>query len=192
MNNSPIAQKLQAIRKQKRLTLKQLSQRSGISIATLSKIENNRLSPTYEKIVALAQGLEVDVGSLFVTEPVSPMMGRLSVNRKGQGVIHETLQYQYQMLHNDLQNKKFIPLLTTLKAFERHSFPKLLNHEGEEFLYVLSGQVILYTECYAPITLNSGDSCYYDSNMGHAVISASTYPAQILWVAITFTRETTS
>lgn len=177
-----LAQKLKYLRRQTQLTLQQLSQRSGISTSTLSKIENGQLSPTYEKIAALAKGLSVDVGELFTPLQNSGSRTRRSVWRQGQGVLHATSQYAYEMLHTDLSEKRFIPLLTTVKARTKTDFPKLLVHDGEEMIYVLTGVVTLYTDVYAPLELQAGDSCYFDSTMGHACISVGESDAQVLWL----------
>ena len=65
-------------------------------------------------------------------------------------------------------------------AFE--DFDGWVRHDGEEFLYVLTGQIRLLTEFYAPIDMKRGDSAYYDASMGHNVISLSPEDATILWV----------
>ena len=57
-----------------------------------------------------------------------------------------------------------------------------MRHDGEEFLYVLKGIVIFYTEFYEPVELRRGDSAYYDATTGHNLISASWDYATILWV----------
>lgn len=189
MSEPNLANTVKALRQKNGLTLKQLSQRSGISTATLSKIEHGQLSPTYEKIAALAKGLAVEVGELFRTDAIAPMLGRRSITRKSSGVVHHTKQYLYELLNADLENKRFTPMVATLKARERTEFSKLHSHDGEEFFYVLSGKVILITEFYTPLELNPGDSCYFDSTMGHACLSAGEEDAQILWISYTFTGK---
>jgi transcriptional regulator with XRE-family HTH domain len=173
---------LRRLRKQSALTLQQLGQRSGISVSTLSKIENGQLSPTFEKIAALAQGLDVDVGELFSPSPRPTPLGRKSVSLKGTGVVHETAQYAYEVLNTDLARKLFVPLVATIKAHSISEFPAMLRHDGEEFVYVLSGTVIINTEFYEPFTLEAGDACYFDSAMGHACVSGSKVDARVLWV----------
>lgn len=180
-----LATKLKQLRHDKGLTLQQLSNRCRISVSSLSKIENGQLSPTYEKIAALAQGLAVDVGELFRSDTASSASGRRSITRKGDGVPYHTGQYAYELLNTDLAHKRFIPLLATLKAHEPSAFPQLHHHEGEEFFYVLSGTVQLLTELYAPLILHPGDCCYFDSTMGHACLSAGQEDAQILWISYT-------
>lgn len=177
-----LANQVHRLRKQAGLTLQQLSQKSGISISTLSKIEKGQLSPTYEKIVLLAKGLNIHVAELFQEESSNTPNGRLAITRTGTARVHSTRQYDYQALCADLSNKRFIPLLTRIKAHDIREFPALLQHEGEEFIYVLEGSVTVHTDFYQPITLQQGDACYFDSTMGHACVAGEN-DAWVLWVS---------
>lgn len=183
ISTNTLAAKLRLLRRTAGLTLQQLSDRCGISLSALSKIENGQLSPTYEKIAALAAGLRVDVGELFSPVATVSPIARRSVVRGSEGVAHSTDQYLYKILHTDLADKRFIPLVTTIKARDRKEFPQLLSHAGEEFIYVLQGEISLYTEGYEPLRLAPGDACYFDSRMGHACTSESDEDATVLWVS---------
>jgi len=178
-----LAETVRTLRSRAKLTLQQLSARTGISVSTLSKIENGQLSPTYEKIAALAKGLSVAVTELFGGLQKPMPVGRRSLTRAGQGVPYETRRYHCELLNADLAEKKFMPLLTTIKARSESEFGKLSRHDGEEFLYVLEGQIVLHTDFYAPVTLSPGDSCYFDSAMGHACYSVGETDAKVLWVS---------
>ncbi|STZ75463.1 helix-turn-helix domain-containing protein [Bergeriella denitrificans] len=173
--------KLHRLRKQSGQTLQQLSEKSGISVSALSKIEKGQLSPTYEKIAALARGLGVHVAELFYEEQHATPNGRLAVTRTGEAPLHRTAQYDYRPLCGELTNKQFVPLLTTVKARSIKEFPSMLQHDGEEFIYVLSGEITVHTDFYQPVTLYAGDCCYFDSSMRHACI-AGKEDALILWV----------
>lgn len=177
-----LARKTRDLRKAAGLTLQQLSARSGISQSALSKIENGQLSPTYEKILALAKGLGIDVAELF-SESTSAPIGRRGVTRKGQGVVHSSAQYDYEVLCADVSGKQFLPLLTTIKAHSLNDFPVLPRHEGEEFAYVVSGEIVLHTEFYEPLKLAEGDCCYFDSNMRHGLVSTGAKDAIVMWVS---------
>jgi len=180
---SVLSNALRRLRSAAQLTLKELGVRSGIAASTLSKIENGQLSPTYEKIVLLADGLGVDVAELFSGEHSAAVAtGRRAICRQGEGVVHVTPQYEYEMLCADVTRKQFLPLVTRLRAHKREAFPELLRHEGEEFVYVLEGQVTLYSDFYEPMVLNEDDSCYFDSHMGHVLVSSGAADARILWV----------
>ncbi|AOB33657.1 hypothetical protein AKI39_12055 [Bordetella sp. H567] len=176
-----LSRKLRRLRREAQLTLQQLSARCGISVSTLSKIEKGQLSPTYEKIAALAQGLNIQVGELFNDEPLAAPTARRSLTRRGQGVMHATEQYDYEVLCAELAHKQFVPLLATIKARTLKAFPAMLHHAGEEFIYVLHGRITVHTDYYQPMELAEGDSCYFDSTMGHACV-AGDEDARILWV----------
>lgn len=172
------------LRQKSGLTLQALGERCGVSTSTLSKIENGRLSPTYETLLRLADGLQVEVAELFNAGiGVASASGRRSATRRGQGIVHDTPQYQYELLCADLSHKHFVPLLTRIKAHAIEAFPRLSRHDGEEFIYVLSGTMTLHTEYYAPMQLEAGDSCYFDSTMGHACVSTGDQDARILWIS---------
>ena len=164
------------------LTLQELSGRTGLAFSTISKIEKSQISPTYENILKLANGLAIDVAALFSENSVSITSGRRTVTRAGLGVRHTSPQYEYEMLCTDIARKQFIPLLTRIRAHRITEFGEPISHEGEEFIYVVSGAVDLFTDEYQPLRLAQGDSCYFDSTMRHACVSAGEEDAMILWV----------
>lgn len=135
------------LRQRKGLTLQQLSSRSGLAVSTLSKIENSQLSPTYETLLRLADGVGVGVAELFDTSPKAEIAsGRRSITRRGAGLRHVSPQYEYELYCSDLSRKRFIPFVTTITARSLQEFPAMPSHDGEEFIFVLSGAVELYTE----------------------------------------------
>lgn len=164
------------------LTLQRLSERSGISLSALSKIENNQLSPTYDTLIKLAHGLSVNVSTLFSDDGETPPRGRRSVTRRGEGKIYRTSSYDYEMLCTDLAEKKLVPIFASIKARERKDFSSLITHDGEEVIFVVSGEVELITEFYEPLVLRRGDCVYFDSTMGHACIAHGREPAEVFWV----------
>ena len=63
-------------------------------------------------------------------------------------------------------------MVSRVKARSLAEFGDLVRHDGQEFLYVLSGRVIVHTEFYGPMTLQEGQAMYIDSTMGHAYLVA--------------------
>lgn len=177
-----IAGTLRDLRKAAGLTLIDLAERSSLAASTLSKIENGQMSPTYDTLHALAEGLDIDITELVTGGRGHSVNGRRAVTRRGEGIVHSTAQYDYEMLCTDIANRRFVPLLAEVKARSMHSFDGLLSHPGEEFIFVLRGEVDLYTEFYAPTHLAPGDCCYFDSTMGHALINSGDEDAKVLWV----------
>ncbi len=177
-----LARKTKSLRAAAGMTLQALSAASGVSQSALSKIENGQLSPTYEKILALAKGLGVDVAELFNDSTAGTPMGRRTVTLKGRGVLHHSAQYDYEILCSELSGKQFLPLLATVKAHGVQEFSALPKHDGEEFVYVVRGDITLHTEFYEPIRLCEGDCCYFDSGMRHGLVSAGRQDAVVLWI----------
>ena len=86
------------------------------------------------------------------------------------------------MLAGGLRKKQMLPYRAVIRARRVEEFGGWVRHDGEEFLYVLTGIVRLYTEFYEPMDLRRGDSAYYDASMGHNVVSLSDEDATVLWV----------
>ncbi len=164
------------------LTLTELAQRAGVAVSTISKIEAGQLSPGYETLQRLAIGLGVDVAELFRPLVESVSTGRRGITRKGHGVLHRSKHYDYEALASDLSRKRFLPLFATIKARTIEEFEGLPSHEGEEFIFVVSGKVTLHSEHYEPVTLGPGDSAYFDSRAGHALTSDGPQDAKIVWI----------
>ncbi len=170
------------LRKSRNWTLEQAAKQAGLARSTLSKIENGQMSPTYEALKKLAVGLEISVPQLF-TQPVqSQAGGRMTHTRSGQGGAVTTVTYEHELLSEGLTQKQMLPYRARVRARSLDEFDGWVRHAGEEFLYVLTGVVQLYTEFYEPIEMRRGDSAYYDATMGHNVVSLSEDDATILWV----------
>ncbi|WP_299922212.1 XRE family transcriptional regulator [uncultured Pelagimonas sp.] len=170
------------LRKERNWTLEQAAKQAGLARSTLSKIENGQMSPTYEALKKLAVGLEISVPQLFTQPQQEKVNGRMAVNRSGEGQEHATATYEHELLAENLTRKKMLPYRARVRARSLDEFDGWVRHDGEEFLYVLTGVVKLFTEFYEPIEMRRGDSAYYDSTMGHNVISTSDEDATILWV----------
>jgi transcriptional regulator with XRE-family HTH domain len=178
-----LGRSLRAIRARMDLTLAEVAERTGVSVATLSKIENGQLSPTYDKLVQLCEGLGLDI-SAFFREPeraTAPgVTARRSITRRGEGLLVRTPNYDYRYLCADLANKGMVPILITIRARSLVQFSALSRHSGEEFVHVLRGRIEVHTEHYAPLTLERGESIYLDSTMGHAFLTTGRSSAQVL------------
>jgi transcriptional regulator with XRE-family HTH domain len=174
--------RVRAIRKAQGWTLEQAASQAGLARSTLSKIENGQMSPTYEALKKLAEGLQISVPQLFTPPKKTEVTGRMTVTKTGEGAAHATTTYEHELLAGALTHKNMLPYRARIRARTMDEFDGWVRHDGEEFLYVLTGVICLYTEFYAPIELRRGDSAYYDASMGHNVVSHSPEDATILWV----------
>ena len=174
--------RVRELRKARDWTLEQAANQAGLARSTLSKIENGQMSPTYEALKKLATGLQISVPQLFTPPEKSQVNGRLAVTKSGEGNAQATVTYEHELLAEALTKKQMLPYRARVRARSMDEFDGWVRHDGEEFLYVLTGVVLLYTEFYEPIEMRRGDSAYYDATMGHNVVSISGEDATILWV----------
>lgn len=179
-----LGERLKTLRTAKGLTLPELAEVSGLSRSSLYKVENSEMSLTYDKLIQLAKGLDVNVSELFqeddsVTNKAT-ITARREVGRDGEGYRLETKSYDYLYLCPELNDKKLTPIRGVIRSRSIEDFGELITHEGEEFNYVCEGAIEVHTEYYSPVRLNKGDHIYLDSTMPHAFISVSAKPAIVL------------
>lgn len=177
-----LGRRVRDLRKERGWTLEQAARQAGLARSTLSKIENGQMSPTYEALKKLAEGLAISVPQLFTAPSRPQVSGRMAVTKASEGQAQATVTYEHRLLAGALRAKQMLPYTARVRARGIEEFGGWVRHDGEEFLYVLTGVVRLYTEFYEPVELRRGDSAYYDASMGHNVISLSPEDATILWV----------
>ncbi|MBM7035194.1 helix-turn-helix domain-containing protein [Vibrio ulleungensis] len=174
--------RIKEIRTQLGITLEEASQRTGLARSTLSKIENEQISPTFQAMQKLATGLSINMPQLFEPPVKKQASGRRDITLKGEGKPHPTPTYEHELLATQLSNKRMMPFKSRIHARAFDEYQDWVRHDGEEFLLILDGEVLFYSEFYEPLAMREGDSVYYDANMGHMLVSTSTEDAQILWV----------
>lgn len=177
-----LAERVRELRRARGWTLEAAASQIGLARSTLSKIENGQMSPTYEALKKLAEGLGISVPQLFTPPSKGQVMGRMALTKAGEGAPHITTTYEHELLAQSLRTKQMLPYRTRIRARSFEEFDGWVRHDGEEFLYVLTGIVRLYTEFYEPAELRRGDSAYYDASMGHNLVSVSPEDATVLWV----------
>lgn len=167
---------LRGLRDREGWTLKEMSANCGIPVSTLSKIEHDRLTLTYDKLQHVAERLGLRLSDLLAEnseEPANqPITARRSIGNIDRAVRVETPNYDYHYLCTELRQKRMIPAISRIRAHSVAEFGDLVHHSGEEFLYVLSGRIVIHTQFYDPVTLGPGECIYLDSSMGHAYLAA--------------------
>jgi len=180
---------IRALRLGKGLTLAQVSEKTGLAVSTLSKLEIGSVSLSYDKLMLISKGLGVDMASLVDPKPQVARgsglaAGRRAVQRAGEGQLVETHSYRQVYLATELLNKKMTPMFVEIRARTlaefNEEFGGLIRHPGEEFTFVIEGELDFLSELYAPVRLRAGDSIYFDSEMGHAYLKASEEPCRLV------------
>jgi transcriptional regulator with XRE-family HTH domain len=151
-----------------------MSERTGIPLSTLAKVEHDRLTLTYDKLLQLSQRLNLRMSDLFSEAdgtPDAPITARRSIGRLSDAIRVNTPNYEYFYMCPELRRKRMVPTVTRIRARSVEEFGELVHHPGEEYIYVLQGPVEIHTEFYEPILLQTGESIYIDSTMGHAYVA---------------------
>jgi transcriptional regulator with XRE-family HTH domain len=177
---------LKEFRHQRGLTLSEMSAMTGIPASTLSRIENNQVSLTLDKMLRLSRGLGIELTELIAGrgKPEAKQMtnGRRAFDLPGVGKLVDTPQYEYHYHSAELTPKRMVPMTGLAKCRSLSEFGDLISHDGEEYTYVLEGAIEVHTEFYSPLRLEAGGSVYFDSTMKHAYLAAGSGPARLLCV----------
>jgi transcriptional regulator with XRE-family HTH domain len=159
------------------LTLEQVAARTGLTRSVLSKVENFRVTPSLPALAKIAEALETTVSDLTrgVGEP-----SEISIVPKGQGVHLEREQPRtgiaYELLTQTSAGAMESLLISLPDASARE---EPTYHEGEEFLYVVKGQVVLRYDDQ-PYELSEGDSAHFNANIPHSITNRGETPATVL------------
>jgi transcriptional regulator with XRE-family HTH domain len=173
--------RLKPLRQSKDLTLDELSRLSGVSIATISKIENQQQKPGFETILKISRALHINFVHMLEPEPAAPLkMARRVITRASEAPVYASGICSYAAHATELAQKAMVPLVMQIKTTIVPPAEEWSVHDGEEFAYVLEGEIMLHTEHYAPAVLKKGDSCYFDSTMRHAYVCRDAGGATLL------------
>lgn len=180
-----IGARLKGFRTAQGLSLAKLAQMTGISNATLSRVENGQVLVSAHNLYALSQALRVDITAFYAEGPSPLRAGIRSVARRGEGQQVSTNDFLSRVFASDLAHKKMHPAINTITATSPAAAGGLSGHAGEEFIYVVSGTLVLHSEHYAPLMLAPGDTLYFDAAMPHAYVATDAGPADILVITTT-------
>ncbi|SFM32682.1 helix-turn-helix domain-containing protein [Shimia aestuarii] len=161
-------------RQQRKLTLKELCDKAGVSVGYLSQVERGNATPSLGTLAQIARALDLGL-DYFVARPkpgdaVSYAAQRRKFSISDSGVTYEALSTDFP----GHELSAFI--MNCPPGFESETF----QHEGEEFIYVLSGSIekSLDGETF---TLREGDSLHYNGMTPHSWKTLGDTPARMLW-----------
>jgi transcriptional regulator with XRE-family HTH domain len=165
-------------------TLAELSVESGVPLSTLSRVELGQNALNYDKLMRLCQALEVDVGGLMARQADSASIasGRRSVVRAGEGEPVNIGPHSGQRAGADLLDKVFTPTILDITATSLSEHGAMSVLDGEAYLLVLAGKLVMHSQLYAPLPLGSGDGVYFDGRAPHALLAADPVGARVLLV----------
>lgn len=178
---------LRTLRLERGWSLADVSNRTGIPTSTLSKIETDKTELTMDRLLRISVALDINIADIIGsprTEYVSGDRGRRSITRIGEGNAVSSPYGEVRYHAQDLLEKRVSPLVATITAQSIEEFGPLHRHVGEEFLLVLEGELALHTDTYSPVYLKTGESIYFDSEMGHGYVATGEADCRIMMICV--------
>ena len=184
-NNTIVGDKIKGIRESKNLTIEEVSERSGLSTDQISSIENDENLPSLGPLIKIARALGVRLGTFMDdNDALGPVVTRAEDRERdssisfSNGATDARRHMEYHPLAQQKAGRHMEPFIIDINPNGETRY-QLSAHEGEEFIYVMEGQVELdYGK--DKYTLNPGDSIYYDSIVKHHLHGAAGKQAKIL------------
>jgi transcriptional regulator with XRE-family HTH domain len=187
MKEQSITANIRRLRLQKKLTLQELADLTGLTKGYLSKVERSKKSPPFSTVNRIAIALETDLTFFYREKGVKAQDIRISFTRKNGGKLAEDEEsrfgYRYEALAHDKGGKNMEPYIIEAAPDEEGVF----QHEGEEFLYVLEGTHEL-TYDGKKYLMEEGDSVYFDAGVPHTGRSIGDKRTRLLAVMFNYKR----
>lgn len=147
-------------------------------------MELGQVSISYQKFVAVARALGIDMAQLFEPDGNSGAYPAptFTHTRLEQAPTYTGDRYDHVMLAAEFPRKKMTPVYSRIQAREMPEIHQYQRHGGEEFLMVIAGTLRICFETGETLSLNASDSVYFDSGIGHCYLAVGAQDAQVLIV----------
>jgi transcriptional regulator with XRE-family HTH domain len=175
-----IGERIKEIRKLQKMSLSELSQKSGVQIATLSRIEHLKMTGTLESHMKIAQALGVDITLLYSNIAADKDKPEIKTNRSDADMFVHSDKSAYEILATKVLMKKMMPVLLKIEP-EGHTNKEQNIRGSEKFIFVLEGkiEVKVGSDTY---TLSKNNSLYFDSAQEHYFINRTKSQAKAICV----------
>lgn len=182
-----VGAKIRGFRESKNITVEEIAQRSGLSVEQINSIENDVNLPSLGPLIKIARALGVRLGTFMDdNDALGPVVCRAADREANtsisfsNGATDARKHMEYHPLAQQKAGRHMEPFVIDINPEQNPEF-QLSAHEGEEFIFVMSGEVeIIYGK--DKYTLHEGDSIFYDSIVKHHVHGAPGKSAKILAV----------
>ncbi|MBP5277454.1 MAG: helix-turn-helix transcriptional regulator [Prevotella sp.] len=186
-HHSIVGNKIKGLRETKNISIEEMAERSGLTVEQIQSIENDQTLPSLGPLIKIARALGVRLGTFMDdNDALGPVVTRAKDRERdssisfSNGATDARKHMEYHPLAQQKAGRHMEPFVIDINPTETQEF-QLSDHEGEEFIYVMSGEVeIAYgKDIYH---LQEGDSIFYDSIVKHHVHGAPGKSAKILAV----------
>jgi quercetin dioxygenase-like cupin family protein len=169
----PVGKKIKKARTQKKVSFDRLANETGFSVEYLKNIETGKEIPPVGALLQISRALELDSGYLLREQETN-------LKRRVKAYTKRTENYAYTTLTPGAENKHLKAFKVTVDALKDHKGVGY-QHEGEEFVYVLSGKMEIIVGEHVN-KLKSGDSLHFNSGIRHKMKNIGKEKAELLVV----------
>ena len=188
MTNEDFAKKIKDIRERQDMSIEDLAERSGVKLEVLQAMEAGEVIPSLTPLTKMARALGVRLGTFLDDTPeLGPVVTRNGVTENslyfsGREDVTNSTNLEFHSLSAGKIGRNIDPFLIDIEFEEGEK--ELSSHEGEEFIYVLEGEIeVIYGK--DTFTIGEGDTIFYDSVVPHHLHASGNDKAKILAVLYT-------
>ncbi len=176
-----IGKTLRHIRKSKKISLTELSEKSGVQIATLSRIEHLKMVGTLESHINIAKVLEIDVTELY--QDIDKLQNSIDFvdNLNPTEIFTHSEQCSFDILTKNILHKKMMPILISIEP-QGKTNQEQLKPGSEKFIFILDGAIDARINDQA-YTLNKSNTLYFQASHPHTFINIGKITAKILCIS---------
>ncbi len=186
--NEEFASKIKSIRERQDMTIEELSEASGVKLEVLQAMENGEVIPSLTPLTKMARALGVRLGTFLDDTPqLGPVVTRAgkptnSIYFSGREDVTNATNLEFHSLGAGKIDRNMDPFIIDIDYEEGEK--ELSSHEGEEFIYVLEGEIeVIYGK--DSFEISEGDSIFYDSVVPHHLHATGEKKSKILAVLYT-------
>lgn len=173
-----VASRIKELREISQIPADELANQLEVSLEIYNKYESGSIDIPVSFLYRFANKFNIELSTLLTGE--SPRLHTYSVVRKGKGIsVDRRKEYKYENLAYNFIHKKAEPFLVTVEPEDDSNPIHYNSHPGQEFNYVLDGSMKVYIDGHE-ITLNEGDSLYFDSGINHGMKALNNKSAKFL------------
>lgn len=188
MTNEDFAKKIKDIRARQDMTIEDLAEKSGVKIEVLKAMEAGEVIPSLTPLTKMARALDVRLGTFLDDTPeLGPVITRNgktenSLYFSGREDVTNATNLEFHPLGAGKIDRNIDPFIIDIEFEEGEK--ELSSHEGEEFIYVLEGEIeVIYGK--DSFTIGEGDTIFYDSVVPHHLHASGENKAKIIAVLYT-------
>lgn len=172
-----IASRIKDLREIANLSEETLSAELNVTVDTYREYESGTIDIPIGFLYEVANRFRVELTAILTGE--GPRLHTYCLVRKGKGFnVDRKNPYKYQNLAYNFIHKKAEPFLVTVEPGNNEPV-HFSSHPGQEFNYVMEGTLMIYIDGHQ-LTLNEGDSLYFDSSCSHGMKALNGKPAKFL------------